>query len=438
MKKPAVTKLPTGLTLVSVPMEGVQSVTALVLVDVGSRFEPIETAGIAHFFEHIVFKGTAKYPTALDLSSAIDAVGAEFNAFTSKEYTGFYVKVASRHLETALDVLSEMMLLPRIPEEDIVREQKVIIEEINMYKDNPMAHVSSVFDTLFFSDPGLSHEIIGSKETVLSIGKSNFEHFLSQWYGLSNMTLVLAGDATVLEESTTIEQISAAFGKESLLPRAAESPSKEAFFLDKKISDKQLECVQKDTEQAHFVLGWPGFARKTEARPIISVLSVLLGGNMSSRLFTEVREKRGLCYYVHSDVDYYHDTGIIGASAGVDPKRAEEAVRVVLEECRALASGSKPITEQELLRAKEYIAGTLLLSLEDSKDVAQYFGTKKVLLDEVELPSVALAKIQAVTAEQVQALAKQVFLETEPKLAIIGPFPESSVFTKILEALPSA
>ncbi|MBP7774775.1 insulinase family protein [Candidatus Woesebacteria bacterium] len=435
MHKPQVKQLSNGLTLLRIPITGVQSVTALVLVNVGSRFEPLEQAGIAHFFEHIVFKGTNKYPSALELSSTIDAVGAEFNAFTSKEYTGFYVKVASRHFQTALDVLSDMMLQPLIPADDIVREQKVIIEEINMYKDNPMSHVSTIFDHLFFSDTHLSHDIIGTKETVSNIQKSHFEQFLADWYGLHNITLVLAGDATLIADTGIEEQVLQSFSKEPTHPRKEMTPEKQTFFTQDPISTDRIACINKQTEQAHFVVGWPGFKRTTEQRPIISLLSVILGGNMSSRLFTEVREKRGLCYYVHSEVDYYQDTGVIGASAGVDPKRAEEAVRVVIEECRALANGDKPLTEGELVRAKEYIAGTLLLSLEDSKDVAQYFGIKKLLMNETETPEEALAKIQAVTSQQVVALAQQVFMGKPPKLAIIGPFADESVFAQILTEL---
>ncbi len=428
MYTPKHTQLADGLQLITIPMAGVQSVTALILVNVGSRYEPLEVAGIAHFFEHIVFKGTTTYPSALELSSVIDAIGAEFNAFTSKEYTGFYVKAASRHLSTALDVLSDMMLRPLIPQDDIERESKVIIEEINMYKDNPMSHVSTIFDKLFFADERLSHDIIGSKETVSKIQKHDFEDFLSKWYGLRNMVLVLAGDAEVLGLAETRDLVEQSFSKQTLVTRTAVTPERHYQHPTNLIGSGCREVVEKTTEQAHFVIGWQGYERSSKLKPVISVLSVILGGNMSSRLFTEVREKRGLCYYVHSDVDYYHDTGIIGASAGVDPARAHEAVRVVLEECRAVATGEKPITENELAKAKEYIAGSLLLSLEDSKDVAQYFGSKKLLLDVLETPEEALARIQVVSAEEITQLARKVFIEQKPRLAIIGPFADASVF----------
>lgn len=427
----SVKKLKNGLPVILVPMKSVGSVTSLVLTNTGSRYEKREHEGIAHFFEHIVFKGTEHFPTALDLSSCIDAIGAEFNAFTSKEYTGYYVKSASKHIKTALDVLSDMLLLPKIRQEDIERERGVIIEEINMYRDNPMSHVSMLFDQLFFSDHGLEHDIIGSKETVSSINSSDFEQFLGAWYGLANMVVILAGDAEVLNDPKTLNLIETMFSKEPKIKRVGEKVSLEKFFAKKAVADEQLWMENKKTEQAHLVLGWPGLARSSDDRAILSVLSVILGGNMSSRLFTEVREKRGLCYYVRSDADYYHNTGIVGANAGVDPKRVYEAIEVIRAEFSDLASGKKPVTETELQKAKEYISGMTVLSLEDSESVAQYFGSKQLLMDKIETPDEALAKVQAVTVEQVTALAKKLFAGP-PKLAVIGPFDDKAKFQELL------
>jgi predicted Zn-dependent peptidase len=425
------TKLPSGLTVVLVPMKSVASVASLVLANTGSRYETKEQEGIAHFFEHIVFKGTEHFPTPLDLSSTIDAIGAEFNAFTSKEYTGYYVKSASKHVRTALDVLSDMVLLPEIRQEDIDRERGVIIEEINMYHDNPMAHVSMLFDHLFFADHGLSHDIIGKKETVSDINSTDFEQFLGKWYGLENLVLILAGDAEVVSDKKTLNLVETMFTKQSKIKRVDQKVKVSKFFAKKPISTHRLHVEEKKTEQAHLVLGWPGVSRNSDERAIVSVLSVILGGNMSSRLFTEVREKRGLCYYVKSDSDYYHETGVVGASAGVDPKRVLEAIKVIRAECDDLASGKKPITETELQKAKEYIAGMTVLSLEDSESVAQYFGTKQLLQDKIETPYEALEKIQAVTIDQVAALAKRIFAE-KPKLAVIGPFSNKEDFEKLI------
>jgi predicted Zn-dependent peptidase len=431
MQKYSLTKLQCGLPVVLVPMASVSSLTALVLVNTGSRYEQKEKEGIAHFFEHIVFKGTENFPTPLDLSSTIDAIGAEFNAFTSKEYTGYYVKSASRHLSTSLNVLSDMLLLPSIKQSDIDREKGVIIEEINMYYDNPMSQVSMLFDQLFFADRGLDHDIIGSKETVSSINSQDFEQFLGQWYGLENLVLILAGDATVLEDKKTLDLAEKMFTKQPKIKRVAQKAKLDTFFTEPAISDERLIIHEKKTEQAHLVLGWPGIARKSEERAVLSVLSVILGGNMSSRLFTEVREKRGLCYYVRSEADFYHNTGMVGASAGVDPKRVMEAIKVIRAECEDLATGKNPVTEAELTKAKEYISGMTVLSLEDSEAVAQYFGTKQLLMDEIETPAEALEKIQKVTVAQVNALAKRIFAE-KPRLAVVGPFNEKKEFESLI------
>lgn len=424
--------LPCGLPVILVPMPAVASLTALVLSNTGSRYEQREKEGIAHFFEHIVFKGTEHFPSALELSSTIDAIGAEFNAFTSKEYTGYYVKSASRHLRTALDVLSDMVLLPKLEQSDIDREKGVIIEEINMYYDNPMAHVGMLFDQLFFQERGLQHDIVGSKETVSSINSQDFEHFLSKWYGLPNLVLVLAGDAAVLSDEKTLDLAEKMFSKKPTVMREEKKADVNSYLTESAISEDRIWIEEKKTEQAHLVLGWPGISRKSSDRAALSVLTTILGGNMSSRLFTEVREKRGLCYYVRSEADYYHDTGIVGASAGVDPKRVFEAIKVIREECEAISNGSKPVTAAELTKAKEYLSGMTVLSLEDSETVAQYFGTKQLLLHKIETPDEALEKLHAVTLEEVTELAKRIFSQ-KPRLAVIGPFAQRQEFAALIE-----
>jgi predicted Zn-dependent peptidase len=425
------TKLACGLQVLRIPMPAVASLTALVLTNTGSRYETPEKEGIAHFFEHIVFKGTQKYPTALDLSSAVDAIGAEFNAFTSKEYTGYYVKSASKHLETSLDVLSDMLLQAEIRQEDVDREKGVIIEEINMYRDNPMAHVANLFDQLFFADRGLKHDIIGSKETVSSITSGDFEHFLSEWYSLENMVLVLAGDAEVVANQKTLDLVEKMFTKTPKVQRVNKRIELQPFFADTTVAADRLWVENKKTEQAHLILGWTGLQRSDEQRHVLSVLSVIMGGNMSSRLFTEVREKRALCYYVRSDSDFFHNTGVVGASAGVDPTRVYEAIKVIKDEFSALATQQRPVTEAELKKAKEYIAGMTVLSLEDSESVAQYFGTKQLLNSKIETPEEVLEKIQTVTIDQVHALAKRLF-SGQVKLAVIGPFADEQKFEELI------
>lgn len=424
--------LPSGLTVIRVPMPAVQSVTVLALVNVGSRFEEPRLWGISHFLEHMVFKGTEKYPDAQTLAAAVDAIGAKFNAFTSKEYTGYYVKATSKGLDLALDVVSDMLLTPKLLQEDIDREKGVIIEEINMYADMPASHVATQFEAATFIDKSLGHDIIGTKETVSAFTSADFKQHLHNWYGRGNIVLILSGDDKVIQSTSLLEKVDQLFQKGDAKDRL--SSSAQEHLGEHPLTDTKLTVIHRPTEQAHFVLAFPSMKRGDSRRPALSLLNVLLGGNMSSRLFTEVREKRGLCYYVHSDADFYHDIGLFGGSAGVDPKRVEEAVTVTLEEYFALGSGRKPVTAEELQRAKDYITGKFVLDLEDSESVAQYFGMKQLLLGEVETPEELLTKYLAVTLDEVNALAREILVKDHLRFAVIGPFADKSIFERAIAA----
>lgn len=431
MLKHSVQVLDSGLELIRIPMASISSVTALVLGNTGSRYEKPAQQGLAHFFEHMVFKGTKKYPDPQVLASTIDAVGAQSNAFTSKEYTGYYVKAASKHLERSLDVLSDMLLQPLIRPEDIEREKGVIIEEINMYSDSPMQDIDNVFDQLLFENESLGHDVIGTKETVSGMTHQDFLDLLSSWYGLPNLTLVLAGDVTVVESDQTLDLVSKLFGGEKRPQENRVDHRVEVAPLLKSSwkNTGRLLVKTKQTEQAHLMLGWPGLVRSDERRYALALLSIVLGGNMSSRLFTEVREKRGLCYYVHSTVDYYHDAGVFGAAAGVDPRRIHEAVQVIIDEFSQLSSANKAISQQELDRAREFAMGTLVLSLEDSQSVAQYYGVRQLLQRKIDTPDAVIERLKRVTLEEINLLAQTLLKSGEMRLALIGPF-EQAEFEK--------
>lgn len=428
----SVSKLKNGLPVLVVPMPGVASVTVLALCNTGSRFEQPREEGVAHFFEHMVFKGTKNYPNAQILAKTIDSIGADFNAFTSKEYTGYYVKAASEHTGIALDVVSDMLLCPLLKQDDIDREKGVIIEEINMYEDMPMRQVENIFERMTFEGSALGHDILGSKETVSSLKTENFKRFLKQWYGLGNMILILAGDPEVIESTETKKQILSAFSKETEV--RATGKYDVSAMLSKKgpWSPHKLTVAYKKTEQAHLVLGWPSIARSDEKKNVLTLANVILGGNMSSRLFTEVREKRGLCYYVRSSADYFHDTGVFGAAAGVAPSRIFEAIEVIKAEFTDVATGKRLLTQEELDAAKEYIVGSMTLSFEDSQSVAQYYGLRQLLNNKVEDPDVVIEKLRAVTLEQVNTLVKEIVQPGALRLAVIGPYKSDTQFKKFL------
>ena len=248
--------------MIKIPMESVQSVAVLALCNTGSRYESPQQFGIAHFFEHMVFKGTQKYHSSQDLASAVDSVGANFNALTSKEYTGYYVQAASRHLDFALDVVSDMLLTPRLRQVDIDREKGVIVEELNMYVDTPQHHIANLFEEMVFDGSGLSHNIVGLKETILSFKSSDFQHFLEQWYGPDNLVVCVAGDERVIKSSKLEDQVREMFSKKDFQgKKRGRSQGTRQLSPGPISSAKKLHVEYRKTEQAHFIAGWPGITR---------------------------------------------------------------------------------------------------------------------------------------------------------------------------------
>ena len=428
--------LTNGLPVLRVPVPGVESVTVLVLANTGSRYEQPQQQGIAHFFEHMVFKGSQNYPTAQALAVTVDGLGADFNAFTSKEYTGYYVKAASNHFELALDVVSDMLMTPKLRQEDIDREKGVIIEEIHMYEDSPAQYVGNLFDRMAFAGSGLGHDIIGSEKTVSQFTSADFKDFLKQWYGLPNLLLVIAGDERVVSSDRVLEQAQVAFDKKDpqTEDRVTQKVAVRAELTKNPFSKKLFHLENKATEQAHFILGWPSSDRLSEDRYALAMLNIVLGANMSSRLFTQVREKRGLAYYVSSSVDAYHDSGLFGAAVGADPKRIEEALEVTIKEFSQLADGAVGvlITQGELARAKEYVSGKMALSYENPQAIAQYYGMKQLLMGEIETIDEVLTKLNAITLDEIEAVIKKIIKPGEMRLTLIGPFADEAKFKKYL------
>ena len=420
-----------GLQIVRVPMSSVKSVTVLALVKVGSRYETSELGGISHFLEHMVFKGTEKYPTAQDVSVTVDAIGAEYNAFTSKEYTGYYVKSASKDVSIALDVVSDMLLTPRLRQDDIDREKGVILEEINMYEDTPMRHIGDVFEQMFYHGSPLGRDVIGTDKTVTTFQAKDFQNYLDTWYGLKNMVVLIVGDAEVVGKSEMVDQVTKMFSKGEIVKRR--TPEALDLKANPISSEHTLQIVHKKTEQAHFILGFPGIKRTDPDRYALSVLSTALGGNMSSRLFTEVREKRGLCYYVHSDSDSYAETGFFGAAAGVDPQRVDEAIRVTLEEFTQLREKSHAMSNDEIKRAKDFTIGNLILGMEDSQNVALAYGMKLLLEGKILTLDEIISKIQDVTTEDVERVVERLIQPKQVRLAMIGPFEDEDRFRKLVD-----
>ncbi len=416
--------LPNGLRVITVPMPSSESATLTVWAHVGSRFENQKVAGLSHFLEHMVFKGSKKRPTARDISTAVDGIGGEFNAGTSKEWTNFYIKARKDNLETAFDVLSDMLLNPLIKKEEVEKEKGVIIEEMAMYEDTPMMNIGDVFETLIFDGNSLGWDTIGTSKAVKSMTQSDFLLYRSTHYYPENLLITVAGGVTEKEVKKLVEKYFVNLNKKQ---KKAET---EKFTTSQK--KPALKIKSKKNEQAHLILGFRGNPLGHKDKYIESVLSVILGNGMSSRLFIEVRERRGLAYSVRTSTEHYTDTGYIATYAGVDPKKAEEAVKVILDQHYGI-KGELKISESELNKAKEYIKGHIALSLENTNAVNMFFGEQELLLGKVETPEDIFKGIDKVTISECVRVAKELFKPEKLNLAIIGPYTSKIKFEKILK-----
>ncbi|MCR4330091.1 MAG: insulinase family protein [Candidatus Roizmanbacteria bacterium] len=409
--KHAINTLANGLRTITVDTGAFPSCTALLLVGTGSRYENEKNNGIAHFFEHMAFKGSKKYPTSMDLAQTVEGFGGVFNAFTSKEYTGYWIKGPVGHVNTMLDVLSDMIQSPTLASEEIEREKGVIVEEINMYEDQPQRRIAELYEQMLFPNSSLGYDITGTKETVRSFTRKTFQDFLHDYYAANNAVLIVAGG---IGKNGYEQEINNKFGS---WRKAAVS----TYPSFKTKQEKNVKVFYKKTEQAHWILGYPSFSIFDDRRYALNVLATILGGGMSSRLFSELREKRGLCYYISSGTDLYLDTGTYYTRAGVptDPTKVIDALTITIEEQKKVALN---ISEDELKRAKELMKGHFLLSLEDSFDMAYFMGKRQLFEKEIRTPEEILQKIDAVTKVGVREMAKEILREEKMHIALIGPF----------------
>src|SRR5882672_1594364 len=368
--------LDNGLRVLTANLDHAQSVTCMVMLAAGSRYETPDTNGIAHFSEHMFFKGTERRPTARDIAGEIDAIGGEFNAFTGKEYTAYYVKCAAEHRDVALDVLVDMLRNSRFNEEEIEREKGVIVEEMNMYFDTPRDFIGGVYESLLYGDQPLGWDIIGRKETVRGATRDTFMSYLDHWYKPPRMVLGVAGRIgdDVLERAQ--ELLGDIPGAETGAPEPARGYRSE-----------RVRVFTKQSDQAHLILGVPSYPLEHPDRYALQMVATILGGGMSSRLFTEVRERRGLAYYVFGTNHSYTDAGSLYSQAGVDINRIDEAVTTIVDELRSIAADAVPADELE--KAKNFAKGRFVLQLESSQGLILWGLRREVLegrapdLDEV-------------------------------------------------------
>ncbi len=413
-------KLKSGLPVLTASIDGTAAVTVMVFAGAGSRYENQKNRGISHFLEHMFFKGGKKYQTTEEVSAAIDGVGGNFNAFTGKEYAGYYVKVASEQSELACDVLSDMLLHASFPTEEIDKERGVIMEEERMYQDTPMYRAGWDFEELLFGDHPLGWDTIGLESVINSVQTADFQKHKDELYTPDNLVLTFAGNITEKQSSEFAEKFFPGMG----------GKKKGAFPAFSTYGDKRVFLRTKKTEQAHLVLGVPGVGSIDKDHFAMKLLAIILGGNMSSRMFLRIREARGLCYYISTETDSYLDAGALTTRAGVDVSRLEEAVTAIRHEY--LLCAKEGVTAGELTRAKDYLKGKITLGMEDSEERAHFYGKQQLLYPHVRDIPEYFAEIDKVTREQIDALAKRFLKPEELRLVVIGNEDNQAKFEKMI------
>jgi predicted Zn-dependent peptidase len=415
------TTLKNGLCVITAPMQGTQTATVAVMIGVGSRYESEREAGLSHFIEHMFFKGTEKRPTTLAISEELDSVGGEFNAFTGKDRTMYYAKVDAKHLGRAMDVVADMYLNSKIEEKEIEKEKGTILQEINMYEDMPMRIVEDVFENLLYAKNSLGRDIAGHKKTVASFRRKDFTDYMKRFYVANDTVISVAGKFDEKKAIGEIKRYFASMGK-----------GKKPGF--KKVAEKQtkpqVKIKFKKTDQTHLYLGVRAYHQEHKNRFAASLLGIILGGNMSSRLFIEVREKRGLAYYVGSSMEAFPDCGYFTSRAGVEHKNLELAVKVILEEYKKISA--EEVTEKELQKAKDFVKGKSIMGFEESDEVAMFYADQEVRRRKIMTMEEIFAEIDKVGTKDILRVAKEIFQPNKLNLAVVGPHKDGGKFRKLL------
>lgn len=410
-----------GLRLVTVPMKNTQAVTVLVLVGTGSKYETREINGISHFLEHMFFKGTKKRPNTLAIAETLDKIGGEYNAFTGKEYTGYYAKVDIKHLDLALDWVSDIFLNSKLDSEEIEREKGVIIEELNMYLDNPSRYIGDLWDKLLYKNQPAGWLISGEKEIIKKMTRVNFVNYLKSHYSSHNTVVAVAGNINYDIKNKIKECFKAI--------NIISSPRKKKTI--EKQNKPEVLVHYKKTDQTHLFLGVRGYDIFHPDKYVLSVLGVILGGNMSSRLWIKIREREGLAYYVKTGIDNTTDAGCLYTRVGADNNRVDRVIKIILENYQLIKD--KKISKEELRKAKDFMKGRTILAMEETDEQASFYADQELLENKILTLDEIFAKIEAVTANDIQRVAKDIFKPEKLNLALIGPFKDKAKFERLLK-----
>jgi len=415
------TTLDNGLRVITATMPHTRSVSICFFIGVGSRYETEAQAGVSHFIEHLFFKGTQKRPTSREVSGAIEGVGGILNGGTDKELTVYWCKVAQPHFSLALDVLVDILLHSSFDPQEIERERQVIIEEINMSKDSPSQQVNMLIDELLWPGHPLGRDVAGSKESVTTITRELMLDYRASQYQPDNTVVTIAGNIQHQEAVTAVSQALADWTNGQLRP---------GYSVYKEQPNPRLQVETRDTKQAHLCLALPGLSLFHPQRYTLDLLNVILGSGMSSRLFTEIRDKLGLAYNIHSGTDYLLDSGSVTIYAGVEPKNLPLAIKAILKELSRLR---EKVPEAELSKAKELIKGRLLLNMENTRSVAGWMGGQEILTGRILTVDQVVSIIDAITADGLKELAQELLVGSRLRLAVVGPINDYEPLEELLE-----
>lgn len=417
--KPQQTKLANGLQVITANMPGTYSATISVFAGVGSRYEDYKMqGGVSHFLEHLLFKGTKKRPTTKIISEQIDAVGGWNNAYTSAELTSYYVKVPYEHIGLGLDILADMIQNSLLDPKEIDRERSVIIEEMNVYRDDPASYVHRLTPALLWPGHPLSRDVLGSEEVIRSVSHDTIAGYLAHHYQPHNLVVVAAGR---VDHADTVAGAEKLFGG-----MKGGRPDRPAPAITKLAPDRAA-TLTKDTAQVHLVIAATAYPYRHADDPAAKIITTILGRGLSSRLFTNVRERKGLAYSVSAGIENYVDSGEFEVYAGVNRDKQAQAIAAIIEELRLIAA--EPVAEAELSKAKNQIRGSLQMAMESSGAVADRFGTQQILLGETRTVEKTLADIDAVTTADVARVAAEMLAPERLRLGIISPKPDTAVAT---------
>ena len=414
-------KLKNGMRIITVPMKENPTTTVLVLVETGSKYENKNNNGISHFLEHMCFKGTVKRPTSFDITKELDGIGAQYNAFTGHEYTGYYAKSDYKNLDKILDVVSDIYLNSIYPDKEIEKEKGVIVEEINMYQDLPQSIVGDEFMKLLYGDHPAGWNLAGTKENVQKMKRTDFIDYRGKHYVASATTVIVSGK---INEKEIIKKVSVIFKD------IGKWKKDEKEKVIERQNAPEVVVHYKDTDQTHLILGVRSFNTYSKHNAIIMVMEAILSGGISSRLFQKMRDELGICYYIDSGNDKFTDHGFFSVSAGVDSKRVNEAISAILGELNKIKNIL--VKPDELKKAKQYLIGNMNLGLESSNSLAMYYGMQEVLRKEIKKPEDVIKEINAVTANEIKFVAERIFTDERLNLAIVGKFKDEKEFKEAL------